>query len=104
MGKRQCIKCHQGLEPRVILDVEVDICPGCGGLWLDDGEVRQLAGDRVEQEAGRDSPRRRQRGDAAGHADPPVALLADAPPLDPEGRAVAVGFRAFPSVESGESR
>ncbi|HEX6069939.1 MAG TPA: sigma-70 family RNA polymerase sigma factor [Longimicrobiaceae bacterium] len=33
-----------------------------------------------------------------------AALLADAPPLDPEGRAVAVGFRAFPSVESGESR
>ena len=33
-----------------------------------------------------------------------AALLADAPPLDSEGEAVAVGFPAFPSVESGESR
>lgn len=33
-----------------------------------------------------------------------AALLADVPPLDPEGKAVAVGFPAFPSVESGESR
>lgn len=33
-----------------------------------------------------------------------AALLAEAAPLDPEGKAVAVGFPAFPSVESGESR
>lgn len=45
---RPCIKCGEALVPREILGVEIDHCPGCGGLWLDDGEVKALAAHPVE--------------------------------------------------------
>ena len=45
VGKRQCIKCHQDLDRRTIVEVEVDFCSGCRGLWLDEGEIRRLAED-----------------------------------------------------------
>lgn len=47
MASRRCIKCDQDLQRRLVLDVEVDICPSCRGLWLDHGEIRQLASDRA---------------------------------------------------------
>lgn len=31
------------MAPRMVEDVEVDVCPGCGGLWLDKNEIRALA-------------------------------------------------------------
>jgi Zn-finger nucleic acid-binding protein len=39
---RSCIKCGQSMRTRMLETVEVDCCPGCGGLWLDQGEIRQL--------------------------------------------------------------
>ncbi|MCI0497319.1 MAG: zf-TFIIB domain-containing protein, partial [Thermoplasmata archaeon] len=27
-------------------NVRVDVCPDCGGMWLDPGELRRLLGDR----------------------------------------------------------
>jgi hypothetical protein len=47
MPDRRCIKCAHTLELRKVLDVEVDFCPSCRGLWLDEGEVSQLASDRA---------------------------------------------------------
>jgi uncharacterized protein len=31
------------MVPRLVEEVEVDVCPGCGGLWLDKDEIRTLA-------------------------------------------------------------
>ena len=39
---RSCIKCGQPMRPRMLETVEVDCCAGCGGLWLDQGEIQQL--------------------------------------------------------------
>lgn len=38
----KCPRCH---EPLLVLDldgVEIDRCPGCGGMWLDPGELDTL--------------------------------------------------------------
>jgi len=43
MGKRVCIRCAQELRLATVGGVEVDLCPGCGGLWLDREELQQLA-------------------------------------------------------------
>lgn len=46
-GQRTCIKCNSSLEPIVILGVEIDRCVNCGGIWLDGGEIRELAAKRA---------------------------------------------------------
>jgi Zn-finger nucleic acid-binding protein len=38
-----CVKCTSILDKSMVGDVEVDLCPKCGGLWLDYGEVAKLA-------------------------------------------------------------
>jgi len=38
-----CLKCTSVLDKARIEDIEVDVCPACGGLWLDHGEVERLA-------------------------------------------------------------
>ena len=40
---RICIKCKQELRSTQVEEVELDVCSGCGGLWLDRGEIQQLA-------------------------------------------------------------
>jgi Zn-finger nucleic acid-binding protein len=47
MPSRRCIKCDQDLEPSMLLEVEVDFCPRCRGIWLDQGEILELASDRA---------------------------------------------------------
>lgn len=37
-----CPKCNTVLDRKVIRRVEVDQCSGCGGLWLDRGELVKL--------------------------------------------------------------
>ena len=39
----QCPRCHEQLEPRHRGGVEIDVCPRCGGVWLDRGELDRLA-------------------------------------------------------------
>ncbi|HEY9842336.1 MAG TPA: zf-TFIIB domain-containing protein [Candidatus Obscuribacterales bacterium] len=42
---RQCPSCHVGLEAWNVsggAEVEIDLCPTCQGLWLDQGEVATL--------------------------------------------------------------
>ncbi len=38
-----CLKCTSVLDRTMIDDVEVDLCPACGGLWLDPGEIERLS-------------------------------------------------------------
>jgi Zn-finger nucleic acid-binding protein len=37
------VKCTSVLDRTRIDDVEVDLCPRCGGLWLDHGETERIA-------------------------------------------------------------
>ena len=39
----RCPKCGAQLQRRSHLEVEVDECPSCGGLWLDQGELEEIA-------------------------------------------------------------
>jgi uncharacterized protein len=40
---RTCIKCKHDMIPQLVQKVEVDVCPNCGGLWLDKDEIRELS-------------------------------------------------------------
>lgn len=40
----KCPKCGSDLETKLHEAVEVDVCKACGGVWLDAGELEQLAG------------------------------------------------------------
>jgi len=42
-GSMKCPRCGAALVERVKHDVTVDECPSCGGVWLDQGEVDQIA-------------------------------------------------------------
>lgn len=66
MSKRDCIKCDESLEVHEVLDVEVDLCPGCGGMWLDAGEIKKLAqtpADALEQVAKIDKSKKGKSAD-----------------------------------------
>jgi Zn-finger nucleic acid-binding protein len=39
-----CPACETTLDQRDEHGVTVDYCPGCGGVWLDPGELEQLTG------------------------------------------------------------
>jgi hypothetical protein len=45
----RCPKCGQPLKERSFQKVMIDQCPGCGGIWLDAGELEEVAG---REEAG----------------------------------------------------
>jgi Zn-finger nucleic acid-binding protein len=38
-----CVKCTSVLDRATFEGLEVDLCPGCGGLWLDRGEITRAA-------------------------------------------------------------
>ena len=39
-----CPKCNAVLQPVEAAEIKADVCPGCGGVWLDRGELEQLYG------------------------------------------------------------
>ncbi|MGE5235872.1 MAG: zf-TFIIB domain-containing protein [Acidobacteriota bacterium] len=41
-----CAKCGQKMETTRLGSVEVEICPDCGGMYLDAGELDKLADDK----------------------------------------------------------
>src|ERR1700754_2036754 len=51
-----CLKCTSVLDKARVEDVEVDHCPGCGGLWRDHGEIERNSTRMVSE---RDRLRRR---------------------------------------------
>jgi Zn-finger nucleic acid-binding protein len=42
MENRVCVRCTSVLDRSTVGDVEVDLCPSCGGLWLDNGELERI--------------------------------------------------------------
>jgi Zn-finger nucleic acid-binding protein len=38
-----CVKCRSVLDRATFQGLEVDLCPSCGGLWLDRGEIARAA-------------------------------------------------------------
>jgi Zn-finger nucleic acid-binding protein len=38
-----CVKCNSILDRATFQGLEVDLCPKCGGLWLDRGEITRAA-------------------------------------------------------------
>lgn len=38
----KCPKCGGDLKEKKMADVTVDVCPDCGGMWLDAGELDLL--------------------------------------------------------------
>jgi Zn-finger nucleic acid-binding protein len=38
-----CVKCSSILDRSTFQGLEVDLCPKCGGLWLDRGEITRAA-------------------------------------------------------------
>jgi Zn-finger nucleic acid-binding protein len=42
MENRHCIKCDEVMAAKVVEEVEVDWCPVCHGLWLDQDEIHEL--------------------------------------------------------------
>ena len=45
----KCGKCGGTLSPRLFKGVEIDVCPDCGAVLLDPGELEQLAGTESDQ-------------------------------------------------------
>ena len=39
---RRCIKCDEEMVSKLVEEVEVDWCPTCHGLWLDQDEIQEL--------------------------------------------------------------
>lgn len=39
-----CPKCNTEMSEKTIDDVEIDLCPSCGGIFLDDGEFQNFTG------------------------------------------------------------
>lgn len=38
-----CVKCNSILDKATFEGLEIDLCPKCGGLWLDRGEITRAA-------------------------------------------------------------
>ena len=48
---RCCVKCDAILDRGTYAGVDLDLCPECGGLWLDAGEIERIGkGSVVEIE------------------------------------------------------
>jgi len=41
----KCGRCGADMKPRLFQGVEIDVCPECGTVLLDPGELEQLAGE-----------------------------------------------------------
>ncbi len=44
-----CVRCNSVQDKKTVAEIEVDVCPSCGGLWLDKGELERL--NRVPRES-----------------------------------------------------
>lgn len=73
---RTCSQCLVPLNPQLVEGVEIDLCPKCGGLWLDAGEFDAVHHWYMMRYAKAASTKRSLRADAAdGLAHSPDALV-----------------------------
>ncbi len=50
-GKRKCPTCsNSNLHIFKLEEIELDVCKSCNGVFFDDGELEQLAGEIPEKE------------------------------------------------------
>lgn len=49
----RCPRCGTPLDERTVDEVPIDVCDGCGGVWLDKGELEQLIERETEGWASR---------------------------------------------------
>jgi uncharacterized protein len=42
-----CTKCGQKMETTTLAEVEIEICPGCGGVYLDAGELNKIVSEQT---------------------------------------------------------
>lgn len=52
-GHMTCPKCGEPLKARSFQKIEIDQCTGCNGIWLDAGEMEQVAGKENDSWLGR---------------------------------------------------
>ncbi|HXG51723.1 MAG TPA: zf-TFIIB domain-containing protein [candidate division Zixibacteria bacterium] len=52
-GRMRCPKCGERLKERSFQKILIDQCSGCGGIWLDAGELEQVAGREEESWLGK---------------------------------------------------
>lgn len=43
LARMHCPNCGERLQTSHYLDVNVDECPSCHGIWLENGELQQIA-------------------------------------------------------------
>ncbi len=54
----KCPLCHKKMDKRLLGHPEpviADLCPLCGGLWLDQGELQQVLGQSIDTSSGGDA-------------------------------------------------
>lgn len=44
----RCGKCGTSMETRAFRGVEIEVCPACGAVLLDRGELERLAGEEAD--------------------------------------------------------
>ena len=49
----KCPKCGEPLKARSFQKIEIDQCTACNGIWLDAGEMEQVAGKENDSWLGR---------------------------------------------------
>src|SRR5262252_3084224 len=69
-----CVKCTSVLDKSLVGDVEVDLCPSCGGLWLDAGEL-----EKIGQGSSNDVERLRHALVGSMFPDPPAETTTPCP-------------------------
>lgn len=42
----RCAKCGQKMETTTLVDVEIEICPDCRGIYLDVGELQKIIDEK----------------------------------------------------------
>ena len=42
-SRMKCPKCGEPLQERSFQKIQIDQCTGCNGIWLDPGELEQVA-------------------------------------------------------------
>ncbi len=52
-ARMRCPKCGEPLKARSFQKIEIDQCTGCNGIWLDAGEMEQVAGKENDSWLGR---------------------------------------------------
>jgi Zn-finger nucleic acid-binding protein len=55
-GNRKCPQCANKLQPEEVEDVVIDVCPECGGVWLDRGKYKAARRRSVRMRLAKEAP------------------------------------------------